>query len=178
MATTLGEQVAALSRMYLFRSVPPKYLKIFVKQVKLRRYQEGQQVFLQGDDADRAMLVVEGRLVSTVGDKVVGEVSVGEVVGETALFVRGGKRSATVTAKEPTRCLVITRDLLASSADNPAVVAIERHLLGSLARRIRSTNLSIQRVWKEDAPTDGPSGPGAAAPSVRERLRGLFGRSR
>lgn len=177
MATTLGEQVQALSQMYLFRTVPPKYLKAFVKQVKLRRYEEGQEVFLQGDPADRAMLVVEGRLVSIVGDKPVGEISVGEVVGETALFVRGGQRNATVRAKEPTRCLVITRELLAGSADNPAVVAIERHLLGSLARRIRSTNLNIQRVWKDLASEAPAASAAAAAPTIRDRLRGLFGRS-
>jgi len=180
LATTLGEQVAALSQMYLFRSVPPQYLKAFVKQVKLRRYEEGQQVFLQGDPADRAMLVVEGRLVSVVGDKPVGEIRVGEVVGETALFVRGGHRNATVCAREPTRCLVITRELLARSANNPAVVAIEQHLLGSLARRIRSTNLNIQRVWKDHADDEASAASddaAAPAPTLRDRLRGLFGRS-
>jgi len=176
MATTLGEQVQALSQMYLFRSVPPKYLQQFVRKVKLRRYDIGQQVLQQGDLADRAMLVVDGRLISMVGDKTIGEIGVGEVVGETALFVRGGRRNATVIAKEPTRCLVITRELLMTSSNSPAVVAIEQHLLGSLARRIRSPNLNIQRVWKE-VPAEEAAVDDAPVTTLRERLRGLFGRS-
>lgn len=173
-----------LGQMYLFRAVPPKYLGAFLKQVKLKKYSTGAVVFRQGDPADRAMLVVAGRLVTTVGEgesgRTVGEIGAGEVVGETALFVNGGRRNATVTATEPTRCLIITRELLARSANNPAVVAVERHLLGSMARRIRSTNLNIQRVWKDDdwqPEVEKPAATGASAPTltIRQRLRGLFG---
>ncbi len=56
------------------------------------------------------------------------------------------------------------------------MIAIEGHLLGSLARRIRTTNLNIQRVWKEEVERPEP----APAPenTLRARLRRLFGGER
>ena len=51
----------------------------------------------------------------------------------------------------------------------PAVVAIEQHLIASLARRIRKTNQTIQGVWKaEEVPAPRPL-------TLAERLRALFG---
>ena len=41
---------------------------------------------------------------------------------------------------------------------NPAVVAIERHLLGTLARRIRRTNQETSKIWKEYAVQEAPPG--------------------
>ncbi len=184
MATTVRQQADILGRLALFRAVPPQYLGDFLERARLENYGPGEVIFRQGDEADRALLVVAGRLVSAVGagvdSRTVGEVLAGELVGETALFVSSGRRSATVTATEPTRCLVITQELLRGSTDNPAMVAVERHLLGSMARRIRSTNLSIQKIWKDDdwqpeAPRAAASGAAAPPLTIRQRLRKLFG---
>ncbi len=184
MATTVRQHAEVLGGLRLFRAVPSQYIGDFLKRCPLEEYGTGEVLFRQGDEADRAMLVVSGRLVSAVGEgmnsRTVGEVLAGEVVGETALFVDGGRRSATVTATEPTRCLLITQELLRSSPDSPAVVAVERHLLGSMARRIRSTNLNIQKIWKDDGwqpEVQRGAASGAEAPplTIRQRLRKLFG---
>ena len=65
------------------------------------------------------------------------------------MFAREGKRSASVRALEPSKCLLINQELLINAAKNPAVIAIEKHLLGTLARRIRRTNQETSKVWKE-----------------------------
>ena len=75
-------------------------------------------------------------------------------------------------AAEPSRCLVVNRQLLDKMDRNEAMAAIERHLLGTMARRIRKTNQTMQMVWKEMTPSE-PTEP-LDAPSLLERLGSLF----
>ena len=65
--------------------------------------------------------------------------------------------------------LLLSRELLERGQQNPAVVAIEQHLIASLVRRIRKTNQTIQGVWKAEA------APAPQPRSLGERLRALFG---
>ena len=52
-------------------------------------------------------------------------------------------------ANKASTCLVLTPKLMRDVADNQAMVALERHLIATMARRIRATNLAIQKAWKE-----------------------------
>ena len=139
-------------------------------------FKPGVTIFTQGDDSDVALLLVDGLLgveVSSAGQhREVGQVNTGEIVGETALFAREGKRSATVRALKESQCLLINQDLLINAAKNPALVSIERHLLATLARRIRRTNQETSKIWKEigSIQAESPAPEGIAA-----RLKKLFG---
>ncbi len=165
----------------LFRQVPPKDISHLCSIARPVAFQTGDSVFLQGDEADCALLVVKGRLVASVGSgdnqRDVGDSRAGEIVGETALFIKRGKRSATLMASEPTRCLILDQEVLKTSPYNPAIVAIEQHLLGSIARRIRSSDRVIQRIWKESGTMDGKVVPKDGL-TLRERLAGFFGGGR
>jgi CRP-like cAMP-binding protein len=139
-------------------------------------FNTGVTIFNQGDESDVALLLVEGRLgveVSSAGQhREVGQVNMGEIVGETALFARAGKRSATVRALEQSECLLINQELLITAAKNPAVIAIERHLLATLARRIRRTNQETAKIWKEfDIQTENSE----TQTGLVTRLKNLFG---
>ncbi len=171
--------VDALERLPLFRGVPRASLAELVQLAPPVHFGLGELIFQQGDAAATAMLVVNGRLAAIVGDRTVGEIRGGEIVGETALFASGRTRSATVKAMETTTCLSVSRQLLAAAALNPALVAIEEHLLGTLARRIRSTNLTVQKVWKEEDPGVA-TGAAPAAPkgNLRDRFMSIFGGGR
>ncbi len=122
---------ADLSGLFLFRDVPPKAVANLCILAPPTRFQMGSTVFQQGSEVDVALLLVKGKLeveVHTDGvGRTVGQVHPGEIVGEQALFSRGGARSATVLASEESQALIINWDLLERGADNPAVVAIERH---------------------------------------------------
>ena len=52
-------------------------------------------------------------------------------------------------ANKPSTCLILTPEFMRKVADNTAMVALERHLIATMARRIRATNLAIQKLWKE-----------------------------
>jgi len=178
----LADDRQILSRLYLFREVAPSALLDLCRLAPPIQYKAGATVFSQGDAADTALLVVEGRLLASVegkdGEKIVGDSRAGEIVGETALFAKEMLRSASVVAAEDSRCLVVDRNLLRNAGDNPALVALERHLLGSMARRIRKTNQSMQLLWKESEPVEPPTSearpPLTKAVSLRDKIAGLF----
>ncbi len=142
-----------LSSLFIFKNVDKTALHELCALAPPVKFKAGMTIFTQGDASDVALLVVDGLLgveVSSAGQhRDVGQVNMGEIVGETALFARSGKRSATVRALKDCQCLLISEDLLISGAKNPAVIAIEQHLLGTLARRIRRTNQETTKLWKE-----------------------------
>jgi CRP-like cAMP-binding protein len=177
----LPEDSETLAKLMLFRHVPSKDIAHLCRIARPVAFQAGEYVFSQGDDADYALLVVHGRLVASVGSedtrRDVGDSRAGEIVGETALFTKKGKRSATLLASEPTRCLILDQEVLETSPYNPAIVAIEQHLLGSIARRIRSSDRVIQRIWKESGTEDGKVMPKGGS-TLRQRLAGFFGGGR
>jgi len=131
----------------------------------------------EGEPADRAFFLVAGRLRASVAlggdaperDRTVNEIAAGEVTGESALFMTGGRRTATLTAVEPSTVLVLQRQLFQPGAANPALVALESHILAALARRIERTDAQIVEAWRAAAG-------GGGAPS-RVGLLALLGGS-
>jgi len=119
----------------------------------------GEVLAREGDPADRAYLLVAGRLRASVAvggsegdmDRTVNEIAAGEVTGESALFLTGGRRAATLTALEASTVLALTRELFLPGAPNPALVALESHILAGLARRIERTDAQIVEAWRAAA---------------------------
>ncbi|GAA2747875.1 Crp/Fnr family transcriptional regulator [Terrabacter aerolatus] len=75
-------------------------------------YAAGEVVFHEGDLADAVHFVIEGRVVaqrsSEHGDRLAYAVmGPGQAFGELAMIVRGGRRTATVEAVEPTVTLAL-----------------------------------------------------------------------
>jgi CRP-like cAMP-binding protein len=114
----------------------------------------------EGEPADKAFFLLTGRLRASVAlgddrpdrERTVNEIAAGEVTGETALFLTGGRRTATLTAIEPSTALVLRRELfLPGATPNAAVVALEAHILAGLARRIERTDAQIVEAWRAAA---------------------------
>ncbi len=178
----MSEIAEGLAGLYMFRAVKQRHLEALVEMAPAKTFYGGDVVFRDGDPADTALLVVTGKLVAYVdgggGRRVLGDSRPGEVVGETGLFTRSGKRNANVRADGVTQCLELSRETLTRSARNPAMAALEQHLLGTMARRIRNTNLNIQRAWKESEAARAAAEGGEKGPTLRERLMSLFGGGR
>ncbi len=175
----MSEIADGLAGLYMFRTVQKRHLEALVEMAPPVTYFGGDIVFHQGAAADSAVLVVTGKLIAYVDPggnrRVLGDSRPGEIVGETALFTRGGKRNATVAAEGVSQCLELSRETLTRAGRNPAMVALEQHMLGTMARRIRATNTNIQRVWKEAEAAKAELARNTKAPTLRERLAGLFG---
>jgi len=123
----------------------------------------GEVLSRKGEPADRAFLLLTGRLRASLPlggegpDRTINEITAGEVAGESALFLTGGRRTATLTALEPSTVLVLRRELFADlTSANPALVALESHILAGLARRIERTDAQIVAAWRSSS-GGGPS---------------------
>ena len=180
----LAACVAGLSRLPAFSSVPGDHLRRFVLAGTPVRLSPGRVLVRQDAPIPRgggmAWLVVEGVLRAYVrgsgGEEPVGDVRPGEVVGELGLFANGGRRSATVRVEQPALCVRFDAAVLEALPHNRAVLALERHLMGSLARRIRKANLLIQKAWRESSADTPPEEP--MRPGFLQRLAALFGGGR
>jgi len=81
---------------------------------------EDEVLFNQGDDGNKAYMIVSGRLSVEVDKKEAGYMSDGEVFGELALLLNQ-KRSATVKSIKPTELIEINKeglDLILNSASD------------------------------------------------------------
>ena len=170
------DAVATLANMFIFKNVDKDAIRELCSLAPPVSFHTGVSIFEQAEESDVALLLVEGKLgveiYSASQRREIGQINMGEIVGETALFAREGKRSASVRALEPSQCLLINQELLLNAAKNPAVIAIEKHLLGTLARRIRRTNQETSKIWKEYSVHKPTS---AADDGLIARLKNIFG---
>ena len=169
-----------LARLPMFRGVKVDSLESLLEHLEVKRYRIGETVFEQGDEADGALILVQGQLEAQVAsgetERVVGKVHPGELCGEAGFFHRKGIRNARVVASRESLCLCLQPESMQATLGNPAMVAIERHLVSSIVRRIRDTNLGIQKVWKEQAARERQSTSDADSKrTLLGQLRGLFG---
>jgi len=177
---TRDKLITTLWSFPAFRSLEEPDLMALCDDAQVLEYIPGQVVFEQGEPANSAMLVLNGRLVAKVegGEEEarVGECRQGELVGESSLLGRETRRNATVYAAIHTTCLVISPDLLAIENER-AAMALEQYLVASFTRRIRTTNQAIQLVWKNnplDVIIHEPDDTSAAPTTLRQRLRALI----
>ena len=137
------------------RLMPPGFLDelgsaapAWRQQMVRRRYGKDEPIFHEGETGDTFHVIEKGRVlveVSTVrGD--VAALAVrgpGEVIGELAI-VGGGRRTAKVTALEPTETLSLTRarldDLRRADPD------VDRRLLEILAAKLAETMAQLMEV--------------------------------
>jgi len=168
--------VATLANMFIFKNVDKSAIQELCSLAPPVSFHTGVTIFEQAEKSDVALLLVEGKLgveiYSASQRREIGQINTGEIVGETALFAREGKRSASVRALEPSQCLLISQELLINASKNPAVIAIEKHLLGTLARRIRRTNQETSKIWKEYSIHQPTS---ASDDGFISRLKNIFG---
>lgn len=171
--------VDSISSLFLFRSVPERNLQELCILAPPILFPAGATIFEQGAKADVGFLLITGQLdVFVQGNtgerRMVGEIRAGEVLGEQALFSKACIRTASVTAVKDSQCLLLSDDLFQRGSENPAIIAIEQHLLGTLARRIRRTNQAIQKEWRAEDIAQA----GTRELSFGQRLRSLFGSGR
>jgi len=158
-----------------FAGIPGDAMRELAESCETTQFGSGELVYQQGNPGDTGLLLLDGLLeVSVETERQVrhlGLIHPGEIVGEQCLFMDGIHRSATVQANKASTALVLAPTILADLSHNPAIAVLELHLLATLGRRVRQTNLLIQKAWKvsPQAPESLP------AAGFSQRLRSLFG---
>ncbi len=128
-----------LQRVPLFQGLNNRQLRKLAERFVERRYAAGQEMVTQGQGGEGFFLLVSGRAEAirtrADGEKVmVNSFGPADFFGELALLDEG-IRTATVTATEPTECLVLTRWDFLSILKEDAQMAVA--ILQELARRFR-----------------------------------------
>ncbi len=136
---TLETEVQSLRQVPMFRGIEPSRLKLLAFTSERIRFAAGQKFFSQGDAADAAYVILDGK-ADVVLDAAGGQLKVAEL-GRNALVGEMGilsdtPRSATVIAVEPTSALRIDKrvflDLLTQFPQMS--IAVMRELAGRLER--------------------------------------------
>jgi signal transduction histidine kinase len=128
----VNEDVLSLLRTVdPFSHLPEEELSTLVERAELIELPAGHPLFSQGEEGDRAYVVVDGQLeVSSAGPLhplVLNIIGRGDLVGETSLL-RGTTRNASVTARTDSTLLAIGPDDL-KAAVGPGAGSLMRTLL-------------------------------------------------
>jgi CRP-like cAMP-binding protein len=143
---TLETEVQSLRQVPMFRDIDPARLKLLAFTSERVNFAEGQKFFQQGDAADAAYVVLQGKADVTI-DSPGGEIKVAElgqnaIVGEMGIL-SDSPRSATIVAASPTTALRIDkRVFLELLAQFPQMsIAVMREL----ASRLEKMNTQLAR---------------------------------
>lgn len=139
MTMTTVERVVALQRVGLFADVPGRTLAALAQRVSEVDVAAGTLVITEGALEEHMYAIVHGRVRVHHGERAVTILHAGSTVGELAALVPE-RRTASVTALEPTTMLRIDRPLLEELlADRPALAhGIIAALVAMVRERARS----------------------------------------
>ncbi|MFM2248192.1 MAG: hypothetical protein RL071_4267 [Pseudomonadota bacterium] len=162
-------------RLPLFAEVPAHELEGLLARCPPRTWVKGEVVFRQGAPADAAQLLLSGRMKAWAEEggreQPVSDVFPGELVGEAALFRPGAPRTATLRAWEDSLALPIGPPTLLALRGTALLAALQRHMIGVSARRLRTTEHALRRN------VVGPAAPAAAeGQGLWQRMGELLGR--
>jgi CRP-like cAMP-binding protein len=139
------ETLSFLAKVPLFQRLNNSQLRKIADRIMPRTYQPGQEIVTQGKSGFGMFLITSGH-AEVVLDLSDGSQSVVNTFGPTDFFgevsmLDGGPRTASVIAREKTKCLVLGRVEFISLLHNDAEMATE--IAVALAQRLRRALASI-----------------------------------
>jgi CRP-like cAMP-binding protein len=157
----LDDDIATLARAPLFHLVEHEALRLLAFAGEHKALRAGDVLFRKGDRADGGFVVTKGAIA--VDAEAGAEPFVAErgaLIGQTALFSRGGERPATATARVPSAVLRISPTLMRRVLQEFPVTAeaihgalsIELSALGGGLERVRRWMLEIDEASARTSP--------------------------
>lgn len=138
--------IELISQTEIFVGLKAEYHKALAGAMTCRTFRAGAKIVTQGEEGEEFFLLVSGSVNVLVEDyalwteQVILELGVGQSFGEAALLTNES-RSATVQAKEPTECAVLSRAGFGKLLKRfPEVaIAVSRYLARRLAVQCKLT---------------------------------------
>jgi len=109
-------------------------------------FEAGTELFREGEDADAAFLVLEGKVEVRKGEKVMATLENGDAVGEMALF-GATTRTADAIAVAPTKAFKLSREDFDKRLANTDPVL--RRMVTILVARLRDATEELARLHHE-----------------------------
>ena len=143
---TLETEVQSLRQVPMFRDIDPARLKLLAFTSERVNFAEGQKFFQQGDAADAAYVVLQGKADVTIdsprGDIKVAELGQNAIVGEMGIL-SDSPRSATIVAAAPTTALRIDKRVFLELLTQFPQMSIA--VMRELASRLEKMNTQLAR---------------------------------
>jgi CRP-like cAMP-binding protein len=128
----------------MFREIDPARLKLLAFTSERVHFDEGQRFFSQGDAADAAYVLLEGKadvVLNTPGGEIkVAELGRNAIVGEMGIL-SDAPRSATIVAAEPTTALRIDKRVFLELLTQFPQMALA--VMREIANRLERTNAQL-----------------------------------
>ena len=134
---TSEEHLVLLRSNELFAPLPLTALDRLSAGMTPRAFEPGEVVMRKGEPGDHYVLIVEGRLEVTDGDRMLATLGPGDGVGEIALL-REVPRTATATAATSVVAYTIDAPLFLDAVAGPAAAAAAERLVASRLERSRT----------------------------------------
>lgn len=147
---SLKQEFELLRRVPFFAEIEPARLKLLAFMSERVAFEPGKQLCRQGDPADAAYLIVDGRanvIVETPGGPViVATLGANEIVGEIAILTNV-PRTATVCAKDRLVTLRIAKEPFMRMVREFPNMAVS--IMQELAHRLEATNNQLSAAVAE-----------------------------
>ncbi len=124
----------SLALVPLFRDLDRKSLERIERAIRPRSFKAGEEIVKEGDEGVGFYLITSGSVRVTKGNRDLSTLGTGDFFGEMALLEHH-RRTATLTASEPTECLVLPRSDFVGELRANSDLAVA--LLAVMARRLR-----------------------------------------
>ncbi len=149
----MATKIESLKNIPIFSSLSEKHLEELSEIMLEKTYRKNQVIFDQGDPGNSLIIIKSGLVKISLVDSnnhefIIKTFSVYDFFGEMSLL-DGGPRSATATAVEDTKALIIFREnFIGLIQKNPSVAL---GMLSELSIRLRTTTENISNLTFFDA---------------------------
>ncbi|MBK8170116.1 MAG: Stp1/IreP family PP2C-type Ser/Thr phosphatase [Sandaracinaceae bacterium] len=155
LAREVNLKIDALAKMPFFRFLAYQELVRVLNMTEVRTYQIGDEIVKQGQEGDELFIVLTGQVRVHTGDAIITRLGAGQHFGEMAM-VDKAPRSASVSADDPTKLLVIRRrdfyEIIRK--DPPVAVKLLWSFVGVLTERLRNTSRELGEAREQAALED------------------------
>ncbi|MGH1419643.1 MAG: cyclic nucleotide-binding domain-containing protein [Hyphomicrobiaceae bacterium] len=116
----------------------PLNIELLISQgLQSQSFEPGAKIFASGDAGDCMFVVQSGTIEIATFGKVLDTIGTGDILGEMAL-IDGAPRSATATAKEPSKVIAIDKQAFRKMTQNNPDFALD--IMARLVDRLRRMN--------------------------------------
>jgi CRP-like cAMP-binding protein len=139
---------AGIAAAPLYRGLTADEIQDLATGLELRRFAPGEALMTQGEASDGAYVIISGRVsvagrLPGGGETAIAELGPGDLLGEMALLMRGGRRTATARALDIVEVLFTDRRYFEAALNllRPASMKVLRQLGLTIAERLRAVRM-------------------------------------
>jgi len=128
------QELNALASVPIFEGLAPARLKLLALTAQRRDYATGEVLYLPGDAADGAHIVLSGEIeVQSSGSRILARVEPGDITGDIAV-IANVPYTVTARASSPATTLFVEADALREMIDNDA--GVSSRMLSNVSARV------------------------------------------